>query len=338
VKIGTHCGERGDHELTAKFGRLANDKEPHREALAYRVLEAVGVPTLHARPARITYVFAGDAARAPLVRNAMLLEDDDEAAERYGAKAQLGEDRFESAKDMLDARDVARLAFAEAMLGNFDWCLRFEPGDRHRCDDRHPLWNLLALVRDEGPALPVLYDFDLSGFVVPRHIWFAQAFSETFVPSGSRAEVEVVSQVQRTRSLFPKPLLDATRTAFVERKAKAYEAVRGAVVDEEGRQLAETYLNAFYNALEDKAFYRPVVVKKGIRAYLDADLTRLACGRSSQIPVGTPVGEPLETTGALVKVRLLDVFWQWTPPAECRAIHQQPVWIPAAAIGANYPR
>ena len=30
---------------------------------------------------------------------------------------------------MMSPPDVARLAFAEAMLGNFDWCLRFEPGD-----------------------------------------------------------------------------------------------------------------------------------------------------------------------------------------------------------------
>src|SRR3954451_21856204 len=56
IKIGTHCGEAGDDQLTAKYGRLANDKSPHREALAYQVLAAAGVPTLRARAARITYV------------------------------------------------------------------------------------------------------------------------------------------------------------------------------------------------------------------------------------------------------------------------------------------
>jgi hypothetical protein len=338
VKLGTHCGDRGDNDLTRRFGRLANEKEPHREALAYRVLRAIGVPTLQARPARVTYIFADDAGSAPLVRNAMLLEDDDEAVHRYGAKAQLTEDRFESAQSVMAPPDVARLAFAEAMLGNFDWCLRFAPGDRYRCDDRHPLWNILALVRDSAATLPVIYDFDLTGFVVPRHIWFTQAFSEDFLPSRSRPEVEVLSQLQRTRTLFDRPLLDATRKAFIDRKADALRAVRDAIVDDEGRRLAETYLAAFYRFLEDDEFYRPVVVAQGTRAFLDASQARPACGAASAVPVGTPVSEPLEKSGALIRVRLLDVLWRWAPPAECKPIHQQPVWIRADAVSADYPR
>src|SRR4030095_2522677 len=152
--------------------------------------------------------------------------------------------------------------FAEAMLGNFDWCLRFEPGDRYRCDDRHPLWNLLARVRDSGPALPVIYDFDLTGFVVPRHPWFTQAFSEEFLPSRSRPEIEVLSQLQRTRSLFPKELLDGTRRHFADQKGDEFRAVHEGVVDDVGRQLAQTYLTAFYHFLEDDEFYRPVVIAK----------------------------------------------------------------------------
>jgi len=338
VKLGTHCGDRGDSELTRKYGRLANEKEPHREALAYRVLHALGVPTLRARPARVTYLFRDDDGSGPLVRNAMLLEDDDQAARRYGAKAQLTEDTFESAQSMMAPADVARLAFAEAMLGNFDWCLRFEPGDRYRCDNRHPLWNMLALVRDSGPALPVIYDFDLTGFVVPRHIWFTQAFSEAFLPSRSQPEVEVLGQLQRTRSLFPRELLDATRKAFVDRKTEALQALRDATVDDEGRRLAQSYVTAFYRFLEDDEFYRPVVVVKGTRAFLDTAGTRPACGDASQVPVGTPVGEPLEKNGALIKVRLLDVFWRWAPPSECKAIHQQPVWIRSDAVASDYPR
>jgi len=339
VKLGTHCGERGDAELTSKFGRLANEKEPHREALAYRVLHVLGVPTLQARPARVTYVFADDPGGGdPLVRNAMLLEDDDAAAERYGAKAQLTEDRFESAQSMLAPADVARLAFAEAMLGNFDWCLRFDPGDRYRCDNRHPLWNMLALVRNSGPALPVIYDFDLTGFVVPRHIWFTQTFSEDFRPSRSQPEVEVLSQLQRTRSLFPRELLDATRKSFIDRRADALRALREAIVDDDGRRLAETYVTAFYRFLEDDEFYRPVVVTAGTRAFLDAAQTRPACGQTSRLPVGTPVSAPLEKSGAVSRVRLLDVFWKWAPPSECQAIHQQPVWIRADAVGSDYPR
>jgi hypothetical protein len=124
----------------------------------------------------------------------------------------------------------------------------------------------------------------------------------------------------------------------MSRRGEALRAVREAVVDDEGRRLADTYLNAFYDALKDDTFYRPVVAKKRTRASLDAAQSRAACGERSNIPVGTPVSDPIERKGDAVKVRLLDALWHWTPPNECKVIHQQPVWIPAAAIETNYPR
>src|SRR5215831_4014767 len=45
LRIGTHCGELPDDELTAKYGRLANEESPWREGVTYRILDALGVPT-----------------------------------------------------------------------------------------------------------------------------------------------------------------------------------------------------------------------------------------------------------------------------------------------------
>src|SRR5262249_39665127 len=56
VKIGTHCGDQADGDLTQRFGRWANEKAPVREALIYRLLDVLGVRSFKARPARITYV------------------------------------------------------------------------------------------------------------------------------------------------------------------------------------------------------------------------------------------------------------------------------------------
>src|SRR5262245_10331399 len=58
VKIGTHCGESATDKLTPRFGRLPNGRSPYREAFVYRLLDVLGVPTLKARPARITYFYA----------------------------------------------------------------------------------------------------------------------------------------------------------------------------------------------------------------------------------------------------------------------------------------
>ena len=165
-KLGTHCGERGDDELTPRYGRLSNQRAPVREAMVYRMLRAAGIPTLLARPARVTYVDADAPDREPLTRLALLLEDDEEAGARLGASGQIGEEEFGSARETFDPPDTARLAFAEAMLGNFDWCLRMFRGDIYRCDERHPLWNVLAFERRGRRAIPLPYDFDLSGPVV----------------------------------------------------------------------------------------------------------------------------------------------------------------------------
>jgi hypothetical protein len=342
LKIGTHCGDREDSALTPQYGRLANDKAPHREALVYRLLAAAGVPTLRVRPARITYASAGGGAGSgtpPLARNALLLEDDHDAVERLGGTGQITEEQFDSAKQSFSVADTAKLAFAEAMIGNFDWCLRFAPGDQYRCDNRHPLWNIVAVTRSGAPALPAIYDFDLSGPVVGRHDWFRQVYSTDFADSRSPVDVEVLGQLQRTRSLFDRGVLTSTRAGFVKHKPAILQTLADAIVDDEGRRQAEAYLKAFFRLIENDAeFYLPVVVRPETRAFMDPETSRPACGAGSVVPVGTPVTGPLETRGELVQVRVLDAFWQWTDPKRCDAIHREPVWIPSAAIDANYPR
>jgi len=340
VKVGTHCDDKDG--LTPKYGRLANERSPWREAFVYRLLDALEVPALKARPARITYVFtsgdgnAGEGRR--LTRNALLLEDDDDAKQRFGASGDITEEKFTSADAAFAPADTARLVFAEALIGNFDWCLRMTRGDTYRCDARHPLWNILAFTRD-GRATPVIYDFDVSGMVAGRHQWFHEVYNEAFVPSKSAAAVEVLGQLQRTRSLFPRDLLNATRASFLQRKNDAYAALKDAPLDEEGRGTIKEYADSFFDAIaSDEAFYRPVVVTPESVAWLDAERSERACGARSSIPVGTPVSEALESRGGMARVRLLDVFWHWAPPDVCAAAHRDPVWVDQAAISRQYPK
>jgi hypothetical protein len=339
IKLGTHCGNSADGQLTPKFGRLANEHAPLRETLVYQLLHAADIPTLLVRPARVRYVFTGEQSRPPLTRNAMLLEDDDEAQKRFGATDDIGEGEFESARAQLAPRDTARLAFAQAMIGNFDWCLRMFPGDIYRCDSRHPLWNILAFKRPGRDIVPVMYDFDLSGPVVGRHVWFDHPFDAAFVDPPSAIDVEVLAQVQRTRSLFDRTLLDETRAHFISVRPRVLEAIDRSAADEAGKGLARQYVASFYRAIEnDDAFYRPIVVEDGHQAFVDADGTRPVCGASSLLPSGTPVSAPLDVRGTMRQVRILDALWQWTGDNHCGAIHTQPVWIDQRAIGTEYPR
>ena len=334
VKIGTHCGETSGDELTTRFGRLANEKSPVREAFVYRLFDVVGVSSLAARPARITYITSD----RKVTRNAFFLEDDREAMKRLGGTREIEPEQFDSADRHFSADDSAKLAFAEGMIGNFDWCLKFSADDKYRCDARRLLWNIFAFDRD-GRAFPVMYDFDIAGMVAGSHRWFSRVYYDGFVPSKSAAQIEVLSQVQRTRSLFPRAVLDRTRRGFIDRKAAAFPALGATHLDAQGRSIIEAYLKSFFDAIErDDVFYGPVVARPGVRIYVDAEKTRDACGANDTVPVGTPVGAPLRTSGEMVQVNVLDALWHWAPPARCDAVVSGPVWIERGAISADYPR
>jgi len=337
IKIGTHCGEEAGDAPTPRFGRLPNERSPYREAFVYRLLDLLRLPTLKARPARITYVDT-DSVQRPLVRNAMLLEDDDDARQRLGADQEIAPESFSNAREAFTAEDTAQLAFAEALIGNFDWCVRMTADDHYRCDARRILWNVMAL-RGGGRTFPLPYDFDVSGMVAGRHLWFGDVYNESFVPSKSHPEVEVIGQLQRTRALFPRAVLDATRKRFMERKAEAYTALRQAPLDEGGRRRIQEYVDAFYDAIgSDNAFYRPVVTAPDTMPYATAERGGVVCGERGAIPIGTAVGEPLATRGSMVQVVLLDTQWNWATPVKCPDIHKGAVWIEASAVGRDFPR
>jgi hypothetical protein len=337
LKIGTHCGEEAGEQLSHKYGRLPNEQAIAREAFIYRLLDVTGVPSLKARPARITYEFAGGSP-APIARNAMLLEDTSEAMKRFHASREITMEEFGSAKTDLAVADTVMLAFAEAMIGNFDWCVRFSPQDTYRCDARKPLWNIAALARDSGPTVPLIYDFDLAGMVTGRHPWFDDVLNQNFSTTKSWIEVEVVSQLQHARSLFARPELNATRQRFLSRKAEALRALKDSRLDPRGRERINAYLKAFFDAIAtDEAFYRPVVVAAQTTAYAAAEGTNVVCANAPAVPVGTPVSAPLERSGTRVRVQLLDAMWHWTGTAKCDPIRHGAVWIEEKAIGAAYP-
>jgi len=339
LKIGTHCGESTGDAITAKYGRVANETSPLREALVYRLLDAMDVPTLKVRPARITYVFTdARSEQRPLVRHAVIIEDDDEAVKRLGGTSQIDERGFTSARDQFTPADTALIAFAEAMIGNFDWCLKMTRDDAYRCNARHPLWNVLAIVGSDKSAKPLIYDFDVAGMVTGRHRWFNDVYYDGFVQSRSQPTLEVLGQVQRTRSLFARAELDAARQHFMQKKSDAYRTLDSSNVDPAGKQRIREYLDAFFAAIgSDEAFYRPAVVVEGVKAYTDAGRTTPVCTAMGPVPVGTVVSDPAETTDRMMRVALLDTKWNWATPKPCAAIHRGLVWIQRDAVSRDYP-
>ena len=337
IKIGTHCGEAPNDVPTPRFGRLQNERGPFREIAVYRLLHAFEVPTLRVRPARIRYVDPGPSTA--LVRNAMLLEDDNEAIKRLGGSHEIKPEDFTSADRVFDPADSALISFAQALIGNFDWCLMFTADDSYRCDARRKLWNVSALATDGARARPLMYDFDVSGMVAGSHRWFPDVFNAGFVASRSTREVEVIAQLQRTRTLFSRAELDATRRRFVDRKSKAYHVVEQSELDADGRRQIREYLDAFFAEVEsDDRFYRPVVAVADVRPRVAPNASApVVCGSRGAAPVGTPVSEPIETRGEMVKVAVLDALWHWGPAVKCAPIQSGAVWIEKRAISRDFP-
>ncbi len=336
IKINTHCGEAPGEQLSAQFGRLANEKSPWREAVVYRIAQAAGARTPRTRLARITYVDKSASLNPQrLTRNALIVEDDDDVKRRLGATGEIAPAEFTNARELFTPDDVGRVAFTQALIGNFDWCLMMEPEDRYRCDRRRKLWNMAALRTPSG-AIPVLEDFDLAGPVTGGHVWFDHAFPREF--SASAIETEVIAQVQRTRTLFDRAMLDRMRQDFQSRRDAINSAIAAAPVDAHGAQLAQAYVDAFFRAIgADADFYRPVVASSGVRIFAAATGDAEVCGAGDTIPPGTPVNE-LRRENGRAEVQLLDALWRWAPPTECVPVHKAPVWIDPASISRAFPR
>src|SRR2546425_11841389 len=124
----------------------------------------------------------------------MLLEDMSDAIRRLGADREIPKEQFSTGKEMFARPEAVKLAFGEAASGNFDWCVKWTADDTYRCDARQILWNVAALGRAQGGALPLIYDLDISGVVTGSHGWVRRVVNESLIPSKSRTEIEGIMQ------------------------------------------------------------------------------------------------------------------------------------------------
>jgi hypothetical protein len=196
---------------------------------------------------------------------------------------------------------------------------------------------VIAARTGEGKARPIMYDFDVSGMVTGSHRWFKNVYNAAF--ASSPREVEVIGQVQRTRSLFSRTELDAARKRFTERRDPAYRALEAAPLDPAGRAHMTEYMDAFFREIgSDEAFYRPVITRVNTTLKAEPNPSAPAiCASRGPAPVGTPVSPPLETQHGMIRVTVLDALWHWAPPARCPAVQRGTVWVDATRVSRDYP-
>jgi hypothetical protein len=140
LKLVTHCNQTELHENYV-----------FREYLAYRLFNLVTNYSFKTRLVHINYVDINNPKRS-VTAYGFLIENEDDMAERNGAKV-LESDKI-SQKHM-DELDMTRVALFNYMIGNTDWSVL----------QQHNIKILMPVDTFTNKGIPVAYDFDYSGFV-----------------------------------------------------------------------------------------------------------------------------------------------------------------------------
>jgi hypothetical protein len=343
IRIATHCGELAPSKRTP-IGRVANEIAPWREAFTYQVLRAVALEAPRARPAKIAYVDTGK-KNALLERKAALIETTGDVAERLGgtepfvvdseaAASEPGADGDVADPANMSPNEMARVHFAEALVGNSDFRLstetEFQLIRKDSPDPASPMWNMKSVRLPDGKERPVPVDFDLSALVAPQKgqaehpkIWNGQI--------GSTRSQFTVLMGARTR--FPRAIIDDARRDYAAREPAIMKLLQETPwLDPEARETATALMTSFFALMKnDKDFFVEVVAPES--EYFRADGTPDEDCIATTVPAGTPVvrlGNVKKELG-IEEVHLLDVRFQL-------ACNQSSVWIKTGTpTTTNFP-
>lgn len=144
LKLVTHC-------------RSSSGFQQHLllEFAAYRMFNLLTPLSYRARLATVSYVEAN--GKNLTTRLGFFIEDLDDVARRNGMRPAVVGDRISS--QQLEARQAARVALFQYMIGNLDWSMRAGPAGEGCCHNSRLLSGATAAM------VPVAYDFDYSGMV-----------------------------------------------------------------------------------------------------------------------------------------------------------------------------
>ena len=230
LKLVTHCRAATSFQQNTLL-----------EYSAYRIFNLISPTSYRARLATVDY--AEPSGKVSATRWGFFLEDIDDVARRNGlAPANVG-DRILASQ--LEARQAARVALFEYMIGNLDWSMRAGPQGEGCCHNSR-------LLTGGGPALiPVPYDFDYSGLVDATYAIPPDGFSiknvrQRVYVGYCRHNAEAITAAADFRALRP-----------------AFEAVFGQVPDLAPRTRAKAiaYLGTFFDQIATDDLVRSKVLK-----------------------------------------------------------------------------
>jgi hypothetical protein len=254
IKIGTHCGE-GE---PARY-RLADQIATWRQASIYEVLNALGIPTVAARRAIVTYRNNG---AAPLTRKAFIMEDSEDLGKRLGGKA-LSDEELLTVTSTAGFEKVAVMeqVLAHALFGDSDFSFpAFESG--LNTDNVHNFEVIDLGVRAAPRYLAVSHDFDLGSWVTGKTFDLSQTDPEGLLaadaddlPTRAANSYLIDSKESIVGEKAFSAILRKAAVRFINHEAAARKAVDVALFaenDKEGRNIAKRHLDGFYRMLKSR--------------------------------------------------------------------------------------
>jgi hypothetical protein len=222
LKLVTHCRQSADFQQHLLL-----------EFAAYRLYNRITPASFRVRLANIDYV---DTNGRVTNRLGFFVEDLDDMARRSGMRAaQVGESVPVS---QLSAREAARFAIFEYMIGNLDWSMRAGPKGERCCHNSKLVWPNAPGAR---ALVPIPYDFDLSGLVSAPY---------AFPPEGINVS-SVRERRYRGLCAHNREALAVAAEFRLKRSELLAELAGIPGLDESTRRRALAYIDTFFNDVAD---------------------------------------------------------------------------------------
>ncbi|MFC5625268.1 hypothetical protein [Algoriphagus winogradskyi] len=202
-----------------------------KEYLCYQLYEEVSQYTFKTRMIRINFQNEDDKKARTEQFLAFLIEDDDKVAERFDAEVL---ENKKVAGTFLEDSAAVRHDLFQYMIGNTDWSSLYQH-------------NMKILKLDSKTAIPLAYDFDMTGMVKPP---YAQV--------SSLVDIKDVSQRLYRGFCRDEELMNAIRDEFLSKEQVLLDNIQQLahlVSDQEVRNMTN-YMEEFFDVMKDDRLFK----------------------------------------------------------------------------------
>ncbi|KPA15138.1 hypothetical protein MHK_004655 [Candidatus Magnetomorum sp. HK-1] len=241
IKIGTHCS---DEDTPGHIGRLRSEIATHREAFVYQILKTLGIESMRARAATITY--NDSSLSSTIVRDSFIFEHIDVLADRLNGKAIDDPSDIETVypqNAIMNPQIVSNIQFFQALIGNWDFNLPIVLSE----EKGSKVWNMEMIVLSNNILLPIPTDFDLASIVTGKID--TRSPPADLMPEQNDITRQAAYYINKINKTFSNELISVSKEIFESKKIELEKVLADAPLDDSGRSIASEHISGFYLAL-----------------------------------------------------------------------------------------